>query len=321
MIKVNRIDIPEILKVGENPKSEGEIETTDVIDFFSDPVNHNLKYAKMGTRGHRTKSSYTVYSDKEVRKALIKMFHGKCAYCESKITSIYNGDIEHFRPKAGYTNSGEPITKPGYYWLASDWDNLLFSCPFCNQTNSHEIIENGQLKEIVLGKLNQFPLLTETYRLNSTHGGIYISDHTTYIEHHKKEESERLLVKPCTDEVEKHFKYNENGTISPNFKLNDFEKNKAQTSIRVYGLQRLALVQAREAKVIQIKAQLRRVEQAIENFNKYLDTSEEERTWFEGILRQELIELKSFTDKNQEYSGLAKYIITDYLGKAGFLTP
>jgi uncharacterized protein (TIGR02646 family) len=50
------------------------------------------------------------------------MFHGKCAYCESAITHIDYGHIEHFRPKA----------VPAYYELAVDWDNLLLACGRCN---------------------------------------------------------------------------------------------------------------------------------------------------------------------------------------------
>ena len=43
--------------------------------------------------------------------------------------------VEHYRPKGGYTNSllkGAKLHKPGYYWLAYNWDNLLFSCSKCN---------------------------------------------------------------------------------------------------------------------------------------------------------------------------------------------
>jgi hypothetical protein len=43
------------------------------------------------------------------------------------------GHIEHFRPKAGYKQRlTDPLRRPGYYWLAYSWDNLLFSCELCN---------------------------------------------------------------------------------------------------------------------------------------------------------------------------------------------
>ena len=62
------------------------------------------------------------YRHKEIKTALDQMFHGKCAYCESAITHIDYGHIEHFKPKA----------VPAYFELAVDWDNLLLACGRCN---------------------------------------------------------------------------------------------------------------------------------------------------------------------------------------------
>ena len=312
MIKVDRIECPDILNTGILPESEGEWESKDAISFFSYVANHQLQYRRMGASGVRIKESFTVYADKEVRKQLKKMSHGKCAYCESKITSIYNGDIEHFRPKGGYGETN-PITKPGYYWLASDWNNLLFACPFCNQTNTHEIYDNNVIREIVQGKLNQFPLLTENYRLNYDHGNIFFSDPTNYKIALELEETERLLLKPCTDtDIEKYFEYDEIGLITPSIGLDNFEESKAKTSIRIYALQRIGLVQSREEKVIQIKAQIRRAEEAMINLSSHIEDSNEIITWFEGILRRELSILHQFKESNKEYAGLARFIIEKY---------
>ena len=55
-------------------------------------------------------------------------------FCESKVSHIAYGDVEHFRPKAGYRQRPEdPLVQPGYYWLAYEWSNLLFCCQLCNQ--------------------------------------------------------------------------------------------------------------------------------------------------------------------------------------------
>jgi len=312
MIKVNRLDCPEILRTGKTPEYEGEWETIDAISFFSDVKNHSQTYKRTGASGLRINKSYIVYADRQVRKQLIKMFNGKCAYCESRITSIYNGDIEHFRPKGGYGNVN-PITKPGYYWLASDWDNLLFACPFCNQVNTHEIRENGIVVEVVLGKLNQFPLETENNRLNYSHGNIYFANRPAYKLAFELEENDRLLLNPCTNtDIEKYFKYEDIGIIVPAIGLNPYEEKKAKTSINVYALQRIGLVQAREEKIIQIKAQIRRVEEAIINLNNHISEENEFATWFEGILRRELIMLQQFIDSKSEYAGLARYFIKQY---------
>jgi uncharacterized protein (TIGR02646 family) len=75
-----------------------------------------------------------IYNANSVKNALIKAQHSKCCYCECKTTPGSFGDVEHFRPKAGYQQeAGEPLGKPGYYWLAYEWSNLYLSCQVCNQ--------------------------------------------------------------------------------------------------------------------------------------------------------------------------------------------
>lgn len=64
----------------------------------------------------------------DVRLKLWKYQYRKCCYCERKRDSKGEPDIEHFRPKT----KAEDV-KPGYWWLAYDWDNLFFSCKKCNK--------------------------------------------------------------------------------------------------------------------------------------------------------------------------------------------
>jgi uncharacterized protein (TIGR02646 family) len=291
MIQIKRSACPDVLKTGLTPESKGQRETEDAILFFQDPANHSSKYKK----------SYTVYKEKTVRELLQKMCYGKCAYCESRITAIYSGDIDHFRPKKHYK------------WLAADWENLLFACPFCNQTYTHKITKDGKIEEVVQGKLDQFPLLDKAYQLTIEQGNIFLTDVKTYKEAFDREERLRLLIKPCTDEnIEACFKYDDHGLILVGDGLEPTTRRKAEKSIEVYALQRLGLVQAREAKVIQIKAQIKRIELAIANLNKHFEGSEVERTYYEGKVREEMQILKRFQDPDQEYAGLARYIIRSY---------
>ncbi len=318
MINVNRLDCPDILKISLTPESEGEIETKDAIEFFKDSKNHEKKFSRTGANKTRIKAGYIVYSDKSVRELLLKMFHGKCSYCESRITTIYNGDIEHYRPKGKIKEAASP--RPGYYWLASEWENLLFACPFCNQTNTHKIIDGGKIQEIVVGKLDQFPLISELNRLNYTHGDIYFSDRNKYQIAFALEESDRLLLNPCKDAtIENYFKYSDDGIITINDALTGIDIDKAKKSIDVYALNRLNLCISRKEKILQIKAQIKRVETAIKNYSKYMDESDEESVWFEGIMREEMQILKRFKDSDQEYAGLARYIIDKYFDEAKFV--
>ncbi len=90
-----------------------------------------------------------IYGSKSVKQALIKTQSGKCGFCESRVTHIAYGDVEHFRPKAGFVqNWDDTLVRPGYYWLAYKWENLFFSCQICNQRQkkNHFPLENPRLR-------------------------------------------------------------------------------------------------------------------------------------------------------------------------------
>ena len=309
MIKVDRLDCPDVLKRGVDPASEGEFETKDSIDFYSDNSNHDEPYRRIAKNlKTRTKGSYEIYGDKTVREKLAQMFKNKCAYCESRITSVYNGDIEHFRPKAGY---GDPLVRPGYYWLAADWDNLLFACALCNQTNTLKVLENGEVIEIVIGKLNQFPLEKEDNRLSKAHGQFFFSNPSEYRRLYNLEEGDRLLLKPCTDNVEMHFKYLDEGVMLPNDNLAPIEVKRADTSINVYALKRISLIHEREQKIIDIKAQITRVKEAMFNSNRQSGDAGLQ-SYYDEIFQRELEVLKRYKKDDQTFAGLARHVIAKY---------
>jgi uncharacterized protein (TIGR02646 family) len=60
------------------------------------------------------------YRHEQVKQALLALFHGKCAYCESKITHVDYGHIEHYRPKSRFPEH------------TFEWSNLLLACGVCN---------------------------------------------------------------------------------------------------------------------------------------------------------------------------------------------
>jgi 5-methylcytosine-specific restriction endonuclease McrA len=95
------------------------------------------------------------YRHPEIKAALVTMFHGKCAYRESKITVVTYGSIEHFRPKSKYIDD------------TFKWDNLLFSCDTCNNSGH---------------KGDHFPLndFGDPILLDPTDGTLHISDHLEF---------------------------------------------------------------------------------------------------------------------------------------------
>lgn len=77
-----------------------------------------------------------LYGHASVVAALTAAQHGKCCFCERRTL----GDVEHFRPKSGWRQSpGDPLRRPGYYWLAYEWGNLFVACGPCNQRFKREL--------------------------------------------------------------------------------------------------------------------------------------------------------------------------------------
>lgn len=65
------------------------------------------------------------------KEALQMASHGKCMYCESQVSHVYFGDIEHIRPKA--------IDK--YPELEFEWANLGYCCARCNGAKNDKFDE------------------------------------------------------------------------------------------------------------------------------------------------------------------------------------
>lgn len=119
-------------------------------------------------------------------------FWGKCAYCESRVSSNQYGDVEHYRPKGRITHpdTNKPIRAsagthdhPGYYWLAYDWKNLLLACELCNSP-SHRSEARRRI-----GKWDHFPLVDETRRAQQPGDEVH---------------EEPLLINPLVEDPSEH---------------------------------------------------------------------------------------------------------------------
>jgi uncharacterized protein (TIGR02646 family) len=288
MIKIDR---SKVLKPSALDKKnrEGKTETERAIEHYTSVAFDGTNF------------DFKVYSDSEVKGSLIELFKGKCSYCESAFLHVYSGDVEHFRPK-GEIEEGIPDKKPGYYWLAADWDNLLLSCRNCNQKLSHSIY--GVANKKTMGKMNQFPLsdLTRYIRIHNHPNGV------------KDEEPYRLLLNPCVDNPEEHLEYGDEGVIRPKKVFGGNDSIKAKTSIDVYVLQRVHLVQSREKILIEIQAQIQRVKEATQNYNDSLGSGDTTKMfYFERVLKRELERLKKFLNPEEQYLGMARQVVGEFL--------
>lgn len=198
---------------------------------------------------------FSFYKNDTLVSELQRNFFLKCAYCESSFVHVSPADIEHFRPKSAVKvdeKTGEEKVqelKPGYYWLAADWDNLLLSCIDCNRRRNQDDIDGEG--ETASGKATIFPLADEADR---------VRDHSTWgniLDKVKREEKSRLLLNPCVDDPAKHLKfemrYDDEGQVQGVFAIALNGSLKGQKSINVYGLNRAGLVWARTREALNLQ--------------------------------------------------------------------
>jgi uncharacterized protein (TIGR02646 family) len=86
------------------------------------PAREKLRqfYARKPADRRQERPHYDKSVLRSARPFLLARFHGKCAYCESPISSAGQADLENYRPKSLY------------WWLTYEWENLLVSCQACN---------------------------------------------------------------------------------------------------------------------------------------------------------------------------------------------
>lgn len=116
------------------------------------------EYLKLRKKKKNLEFSYNfvVYGDDLLRDAINTAYQFKCAYCETYYGAAQPVAVEHYRPKGAY-KEGKVLVKPGYYWLASVWENLIPSCTDCNSPRRHRM-EAAAKDKVLRGKGNFFPL-------------------------------------------------------------------------------------------------------------------------------------------------------------------
>jgi len=259
MIRIDRGPVPPSIRVftaksvkvrGADAVTRAERERALAIEFFED-IHNYANEAKLTKKTF----SFRVYKDVELSTELERIFGNKCAYCESVFAHVTPKDVEHFRPKSEITTDKTSL-KPGYYWLAGDWDNLLVSCPDCNRRRLFEL--PGQPKKVRLGKGTQFPLAQESRRIRAPRRTL------------GREESQRLLINPCLEDPAEHLTYDDQGLVHARPDAEGNPSKKGEASISAYALQRAELVEARLNVLNQFVLQVQVLRDAIENYNDFL---------------------------------------------------
>jgi uncharacterized protein (TIGR02646 family) len=124
MRELNKLPIPQILE------DNGDTWTKDLMNDY---------YAT----GTIDKNKQKRYNNPEIKQILKLETNDKCAYCESKITHVYPGDIEHIIPKSIYPR------------LTFTWSNLTFGCFWCNNKKRHFLDKENMLLNPYKDRINE----------------------------------------------------------------------------------------------------------------------------------------------------------------------
>lgn len=233
-------------------------------------------------------TGYKAYKNPDVRAALEEAFGGKCAYCETFYAATQPVAIEHYRPKGGVTIDGKRVP-PGYYWLASDWLNLLPSCTDCNSPRRQDLPDQSR----TAGKANAFPLASEASRAKAPG---------------EEKREKRLLLHPYRDFPEKHFEWVwGTGTVDDGWVRPRRSSAKGAVTIATCALQRRGLRAARRDRLLDLIAHLESVVDARNNAVRHPDDPE-----LIAQYERRLIEVSRFVADHAPYSAMCRQVVESY---------
>lgn len=213
------------------------------------------------------------------REILWKHQNRKCCYCERIRELKRESDLEHFRPKAKIT---EEPTHFGYWWLAYNFDNYLYSCKICNEDF----------------KKNLFPLIEPSSR--------------AFLETDNLELETKLLIDPYTENPEVFLGYYWGSTKSKYVKVLSLESDvdkRGEKSAEITGLNRDSLMTERASFLLTL--------QSLVTIMNYAEQRENGKAMIEKTHKQILEETsskKSFTGFRRFFfihNDLGQYIAND----------
>ncbi|ROM83234.1 hypothetical protein BK652_12840 [Pseudomonas brassicacearum] len=309
MIYVKREDVDEPLSLAEL-NSPAAKERTRAAAFYAAratqpaPPKTNAKAkGKTAKPAKKTKKfNFKAYGAKDVRQALNTLFHKKCAYCESSYKAVGPVQVEHFRPK------NRVIDHPGhtgYWWLASDWTNLLPSCIHCNSSEYHEVqtftaeqpyTQKMQGSAYKLGKYDAFPIRGQ--RAMAKGDDLKAED--------------ACLIDPTQRNPDMHLQWIvERGLslIAPLKVGNDWDPYGLAT-YQIFGLNRVYLVEARTELMLEVQNQLMKAENALKTAAP-MDHREPFFQYLRNEAKTIFAELQARAAPSKPYSAMVKKLVTD----------
>jgi uncharacterized protein (TIGR02646 family) len=244
-------------------------------DYFkSPPMRKEFDAAKdfyeipPESRGQR-RFEFKAYRHAKIREPLVLNFNNKCAICETPLIRS-SGEMDHLRPKGGSYNLNKKFDPDHYWWLCYEWRNHYILCNICSRS-----------------KKNNFPVEGKRCRLLAPYEEVL------------RERS--LLVDPCNDRPEEHFRFNKDGSITPLTK-------KGETTIEIFALHRVNLVSERK----KIATRAMNICNAVENVSKNLRRKEEANSSIKVTLKKISESAQKMCDPTAPFSAVAMSIFDNW---------
>jgi tetratricopeptide (TPR) repeat protein len=213
----NKIAKPAVL---DSPEVHEELQLAE--KFFSAP------YSQRGQRRFEPRKPW--HLEAEVRNALIELFHGKCAFCETGIASSQAIPVGRFRPELQTIDKNGELFPDHYWWLMFEWTNLYLMCSECYRM-----------------KGTRFPILGPRAKFGER-GEALLTE-------------QPLLLDPCVDNPQEHFFYDPEGNVGSSTR-------QGQITIEVFGLNRHSLIEERKALLEHYRRIKKRILSLVESSGK-----------------------------------------------------
>lgn len=246
-------------------------------DSLEEKVNSGLKPTT------NKPTDFPPYWIPEARKKLWIHQNCKCCYCECIRGLKRESDLEHYRPKAKVEDDNEHY---GYWWLAYEWDNYLYSCKPCNEDY----------------KKSEFPLRASGIRARSKEDLL--------------ENENPILLNPFDDNPENFISFDWEDSKSKFVKAisatRDFD-NRGRDTIEILGLNERNLPEERASFLLTLES----LAKAMIAANYMNEHGQDFTTLIENtrnLIKQETSSNKSFAGFRRAYFrkvGLEKYISND----------
>jgi uncharacterized protein (TIGR02646 family) len=181
-----------------------------------------------------------------IKPVLETVMDKKCWYCETRNVRSDNA-VDHFRPKSKY------------WWLALSYENLRFSCTFCN---SRRIDSDGGTSG---GKRAEFPIV-----------GVLATGKDDSLDG-----EEAILLDPCHEEDPDLLWFDDTGrpVANPVYKDQADVVERVKISIRLYHLDFGPLIVARRRKYLDVRNACLSGDTALKHFKSTGDRVARKQWW------------------------------------------